>query len=147
MGFGHRMFLIVDGDRIIRIPSARFGRIYDGDEMLPEYAGQRVRCADIMIQLEERRLTGWYREWYYLLPFDRTGRVDRDEVLRGAALAMDANPLLLHTDQRVEDSNVVDSRGRFAKARLTHEHRWEPGHQLRKHLLDLALGRQRRGGQ
>lgn len=144
MGFGQRVFFIEDGDRVVRVPSARFTRIYDGIEPLPAYAGQRVRCADIMVQLEDRRLTGWYREWYYLLPFDDTGRVDRDEVLRGAALALDAHPLLpCEREERDARSNVVDSRSRFAQARLKAEVRWQPGHRLRQQILDWALGRKR----
>lgn len=146
MGFGHRVFFIEEDERVVRIPTARFTRIYDGIEALPAYAGQRVRCADVMIQLEDRRFTGWYREWYYFLPFDDSGRVDRDEVLRGAALAMDAHPLL--PGEREADggrSNVVDLRSRFAKVRLEHEVRWQPGHRLRKQLLDLALGRRPSG--
>ena len=111
---------------------------------MPEYAGQRVRCADVMVELEDRRLTGWYREWYYLLPFDSAGKVDRDESMRGAVLAMEANPLFLESVGDAEErSNVVSARGRFARAQLAHQFRWEPGHRLRQQILDVALGRKR----
>ncbi|MBI4863367.1 MAG: hypothetical protein HY815_24340 [Candidatus Riflebacteria bacterium] len=147
MGFGHRFFFVEDGDRIVRIPATRFQRIHDGKETLPGYAGQRVRCAHVMVQLEGRLLTGWYREWYFLLPFDGTGKVDRDEELRGVGLVMEATPLalsFLEDNRDHKHSNVVQARGKFAKMQLDNEFRWTPGQQLRKHLLDLALGRQPR---
>ena len=144
MGFGHRVFLVDEQDVLRRVPSAKLERMYNGQESLPEFAGQRVRCADVMVELENRVLTGWYREWYYLLPFDSTGKVDRDESMRGAVLAMEANPLFLGpSGDDAERSNVVSARGRFAKVQLAHQFRWEPGHRLRQQILDLALGRKR----
>lgn len=144
MGFGHRVFLVYEQDVLRRVPSAKFERMYNGQESLPEYAGQRVRCADVMVELENRALTGWYREWYYLLPFDTAGKVDRGESMRGARLAMEAAPNLIPWfttgDER---SNVVSAHGRFAKVRLAHEFGWEPGHRLCQQILDIALGRKR----
>lgn len=98
-----------------------------------------------MVELENRVLTGWYREWYYLLPFDICGKVDRDETMRGAVLAMRAAPGLGFDASTSDDPpNVISASGRFAKARLAHEFRWEPGHRLRQEILDLALGRKHR---
>lgn len=144
MGFGNRYFFIEDDDRIVRIPTARYERIYDSQEKLPEYAGRRVRCAHVMVQLEGRELTGLYQEWYYLLPFDVTGGVDRNEDLRGVGLVMEAMPFPIPSivgESRREIANVVDAQSKFAKRELDALFRWEPDVRLRIKILDLALGR------
>lgn len=144
MGLGLRIYFIVEGDRIIPVPKAKYLRVYSRSEALRQNAGTRIRCAEIAVDLENRTPTGWYREVYHLLPFDDDGLVDREETFRGVHLALDAAPPLLSSQEPEGDgSNIVPARGRFAKAQLDHQFRWQPGHRLRQQILDLALGRRR----
>ena len=50
MSIGVRV-MFVGGDRIIRVPLRRFDRLFDRNfnEAMPEYAGQRVRCAMVYV--------------------------------------------------------------------------------------------------
>lgn len=143
MGLGLRIYFILDGDRIVPMPQAKYLRVYDRSEALRQFAGVRIRCAEIAVDLENRAPTGRYREVYHLLPFDDDGLVDRKETFRGVHLALDAAPPLLSSQEPEGGSNIIPARGRFAKAQLDHQFRWQPGHRLRQQILDLALGRKR----
>ncbi len=57
MGFGMRIFLIDEDDKIKRIPVTRFQRIHEGDpkESLLEYKNSRIRFAEIVLKLENRK--------------------------------------------------------------------------------------------
>jgi len=88
MSIGIRV-MFVDGDRIIRVPLRRFDRLFDRDlnEAMPEYAGQRVRCAMVYVELADRKPVEVVRIDYMVLPLDPEGRVDADLQSRKLMLA------------------------------------------------------------
>lgn len=56
MGIGIRVFLIDDNDSLQRLPLARLERLlhFDRRESLHLYAGKRVRCAMVVVEVEGR---------------------------------------------------------------------------------------------
>ena len=56
MGFGIRIFLIDEDDKITRIPATRFERIRQRDpkELLSEYKNSRIRYAEIILELKNK---------------------------------------------------------------------------------------------
>lgn len=57
MGLGYRVFIVNDYDSLQRISLAKYERLYreDSQERLLEYAGQKVRCALVILLVEERK--------------------------------------------------------------------------------------------
>ncbi|HAV24363.1 MAG TPA: hypothetical protein DCX46_12930, partial [Bacteroidetes bacterium] len=57
MGDTLRIIVVHSDDSLRRIPNTRFNRLKDGDpyERFPEYAGERVRCVEIIAHLHQRQ--------------------------------------------------------------------------------------------
>ncbi len=81
MCLGLRLYIVSDDDSLVRIPWARYERMVNRDpkERLPRYAGQRVRCVEVVLELEKREPIAIRRINYSLLKFDAHGRVDAIE--------------------------------------------------------------------
>ena len=96
MGYGHRFFLFPNDGSMRRISMRFFEAVYASEILLPEYAGQRIRTAHVILELENRRpvnilmIDGTY--WH----FDDKGdiRKAREEMMIEAmnALASFTNP-------------------------------------------------------
>jgi len=57
MGFGLKIFFIDKDDVIKKIPLSHFERIYarDPKEIFPEYKDSRIRYAEVVVELENRK--------------------------------------------------------------------------------------------
>ncbi len=80
MGFGFRVFLIDEEDKIIRIPTSRFDRLRNRDlkEALIQHKDSRIRYAMVILQLENRKPISIVQIDYSYLLFDSEGRIDPD---------------------------------------------------------------------
>ena len=80
VGFGFRVFLIDEEDKIIRIPTSRFDRLRNRDpkEALIQYKDSRIRYAMVILQLENRKPISTVQIDYSYLLFDSEGRIDPD---------------------------------------------------------------------
>jgi len=85
MGIGIRVFLIDDNGTLHRISMARLDRLlhFDGRESLHLYAGKRVRCAMVVVEVEGRQVLAIRNIDCFLLPFDAKGRINRKSGKRG----------------------------------------------------------------
>ena len=56
IGTGLRVFLVDDNDTLQRLSMARLERLlrFDAGEHLLQYAGKRIRCAMVILQVEGR---------------------------------------------------------------------------------------------
>ncbi len=125
MGLGLRLYIVNDDDSLVRIPWARYEGMLKRDpkERLPQYAGQRVRCVEVVLELENREPIAIIRIDYFLLKFDARGRVDATEQKREMMLALDLLSLPNFPD---EPRKVIKASHRFAKRRLEHSFKWMP---------------------
>ena len=85
MGIGFRVFLIDDNDSLQRLSMARYQRLIDGElgERLPQYAGKRVRCAMVYLEVEGRTPQSIIRIDYTIMPLDeKVGSIDRKKKKR-----------------------------------------------------------------
>ncbi|HRE72632.1 hypothetical protein [Accumulibacter sp.] len=136
MSIGVRV-MFVDGDRIIRVPLRRFDRLFDRDfnEAMPEYAGQRVRCAMVYVELADRKPVEVVRIDYMVLPLDPEGRVDADLQSRKLMLAGEMFGFgMTGTAER-----VVDFGPYLAEKQYRAEYKWKPTENEERALVDLAL--------
>ncbi|WP_299160318.1 hypothetical protein [Accumulibacter sp.] len=136
MSIGVRI-LFLDGDRIIRVSQRRFERLVDRDlnEAMPEYAGQRLRCAMVYVQLADRKPVEVVRIDYMVLPLDPEGRVDADLQSRKMMLAGEMFGFgMTGTAER-----VVDFGPYLAEKQYRAEYKWKPTENEERALVDLAL--------
>jgi hypothetical protein len=136
MSIGVRI-LFLDGDRIIRVSQRRFERLVDRDlnEAMPEYAGQRIRCAMVYVQLADRKPVEVVRIDYMVLPLDPEGRLDADLQSRKMMLAGEMFGFgMTGTAER-----VVDFGPYLAEKQYRAEYKWKPTENEERALVDLAL--------
>jgi hypothetical protein len=78
VGIGCRRFIVDDEGRIVRLKNTLFERLLRDPQhhTMPALAGQRVRMAEILVQLAERRPICVVRRVYYVASFDEAGRLD-----------------------------------------------------------------------
>jgi hypothetical protein len=134
---GLRIFIIDDDDTPRRLSVARFDRLNRGDpgERLPEYAGRRMRCAIVILELEERRPLAIARIDQALLSFDAEGRIDADEQLRQARLAVETLSLPIEPLP-----GVIEAGDRFARRRYAHEFKWTLEPAVEAAIADAIFG-------
>ena len=125
MGIGFRVFLVDDNDSLQRISMVRLNRLlhFDRRESLQQYAGKRVRCAMVFLEVAGRQVLAIRNIDYFLLSFDDKGRIDKKEWEKGLRLGMELLPSL--RDEQYPQQ-VIDAQHRFSKRRYQHEFKWKP---------------------
>jgi hypothetical protein len=138
MGIGLRVFLIHDDDSIIHLSVERYNRVLHRDpkELLPQYAGRRVRCAIAVLEVIDRKPKRIRELECSFLQFDSEGRLDNEEMEREARYAMDLLPPLAES----EESPIVDARYLFAQRRLQQQFRWTPTPEIETAIEYSILG-------
>jgi len=140
MGVSLRIFLVNDDDSIKRLPLTRYERLMRGDpkERLPEYAGKRVRYAEVAVELADRKPISILRMLYFIMSFDSEGRIDTSERQKESRLAME---LLLPLGSDGQSGQVIDAQHHFAKRRYDNEYRWVPSPEIEAEIVRAVFGR------
>lgn len=138
MGFGFRIFLIDEADKIIRIPATRFDRIRDRDpkESFPQYKNSRIRYAMVILELENRKPISIARIDYGYLAFDSEGRVDQKFLDAENLTAVSMIPPIPFPG---ESPNIVHAGNKFAEKRFKNEFTWLPTSELEQTICDEAF--------
>ena len=134
MGIGCRVFLVDDNDCLQRLPLARLERLlhFDRRESLPQYAGKRIRCVMVFLQVAGRQVLSIRNIDYFLLHFDAKGRIDKKEWEKGMRLGMDLLPPVLNGGH---PKQVINAQHRFAKRRYEHEFKWKPSRKVEEAVV------------
>jgi hypothetical protein len=138
MGVGYRVFLIDDNDSLQRISMVRLNRLlhFDRRESFQQYAGKRVRCAMVFLEVAGRQVLAITHIEYFLLQFNDKGRIDKREWEKGMRLGMELLPSL-HDEQYPQQ--VIDAQHRFAKRRYEHEFKWNPSRKVEHAIADFVF--------
>lgn len=136
MGLTCRRFLIGKDGVIHRISNKRFERMVRNPENEPisGFANQRIRCADLVIELVDRHTVDVCRATFAILEFDHRGCLDTGRFEKQQVALVDAmlEPLL---SDRKATSNIIDASQRFVAQGGT----WAPTKALRGQIDKAAL--------
>jgi hypothetical protein len=102
---------------------------------MPALAGQRVRMAEILVQLAERRSIRVLRRVYYVVSFDDAGRLDTTR-FQEQQWALAESALDRAFTVPGDDSHVLDAASRF----IAQGGRWRPSNDLAQRIVHAALG-------
>ena len=129
MGFGFRIYFIDEDDKITRIPLTRFERIRDRDpkESLAEYKNSRIRYAEVILELENKKPVSIARIVYCYLQFDSEGKVDKEYLNTEVRVAISMMPTITLPG---EPENVINANDRFAQKRFKDEFTWTPSFEM-----------------
>lgn len=138
MGFGFRIFLIDEADKIIRIATARFDRLRDRDpkESLAQYKNSRIRYAMVILELENRKPISIVRVDYGYLALDFEGRVDKKFLDTESMTAVSMIPPIPLPG---ESPNIVRASDKFAERRFKNEFTWSPTPELEQSICNEAF--------
>ena len=134
-----RFVLVNSNDEVVRLPQARFQRMLSCPlrDSLPEFAGQRVRAAEVVVQLENRRPVYVCRVVYHYLHFGQKGEFDYDRYMKDEVTVMEAGSP--HFDLKPHDPKVIEAAQRFAARRRDHSVWWRPSPELEEAIMEAAL--------
>ena len=84
MGIGYRRFIVDDEGTLVQLRNTIFDRLLRDPQhhSMPALAGQRVRMAEILVQLADRRPIRVVRRVYFIVGFDEAGRLDTTRFLK-----------------------------------------------------------------
>jgi hypothetical protein len=135
MGLSTRTFVLDHSDRIHRLPSSKYFEMLSAPESLtiPAFASQRVRAASATVELTDRSPLRVVRLVFFLLEFDETGTLKRDQLMRQVAAVIDRGL----AESPASDDVVVDAASRF----IVRGGRWKPTPALERSLSAAALGK------
>ena len=138
MGVAFRNFLIDREDCMYRLPNITFARMLDDpfSRGLPRFSGQRVRMADVAVEIINRQPIRVVRTSFSILTFDGQGFLDRTAFERHqyarAELAL-APALGLPS----RGKSLVEDRVKF----IDHGGRWNPSNAIMRLIEKAALSR------
>lgn len=138
MGLSFRRFLIAQDESIYRLATSKFDRMLrdPGNHGLPYFAGQRVRMADVVVELDGRVPVRVLRRTFAMLAFDTDGHIDSGKfVKQQRALAESA--LAPALDAPRSKGAILDATDRF----IAQGGAWQPSGALARAIDAAALGR------
>jgi hypothetical protein len=137
-------FVIENDGTFWRLPKRALYRILQqrDDATHPEFAGQRVRYAQLDVCYEGDDAYSVGRATFHTLKFDAAGRLDEDDVLSQQQLAIQ----LLDDPDDIDDPRRREARITTVNEEFALRFQWTPTPELRELLFAAALGNKRSGG-
>ncbi len=134
-----RLFFVSDVDEVFRVPNTKFERLLRGssEENAERFAGKRVRAAEIIVKLENRKPVQVLRAIYYYLHFNEKGILDYDRFLKDGGIVANAGIPDIYA-QKVQ-GNLINARQEFAKRQRDHTVWWKPNMELERNILDASI--------
>jgi len=138
MGAALRIFLVGDDDSLDRIPAARYGRLIQRDPRvrLPRYAGKRVRCAAVYLELMAREPLAILGVQYFLVHFDGEGRLDPDRLEKEARFT---DPPASPFGQEPRSTLFLPPTERVLEGQYGLEREWVPTPALKRAIIEEAF--------
>ena len=150
IGLSCKVFIINEDDTVRRIPYALYERLVKGKsaDRSQEYAGKRVRCAVVWVEIMKRRPLRIHDIDYILLPFNNKGRIDISEWERKRKVGMEIEAarikeFLSSVLRKDKMSNLVEAQHRFLKKRYDHEFTWKPNRKIKEEILTHIFGKRK----
>jgi hypothetical protein len=137
VNYSIRTYILGPDDTLYRLASAKFSRMVDDPEShrLERFAGQRVRMAEVIVEVRDRAPRAVVRLVYEMLGFDADGRLDRAAFMRQnvalAELAID--PVIPRLVEK--EKGVIDAGSRF----VARGGSWQPSAALEQKILSAAF--------
>jgi len=143
MGIGLRVFYIKDDDSIVRISWPRYEKLIyrKPGGNFPDFAGEKVRFAQVGVVFENRKPISVCYDNYYILTFDSQGWPDKEIHHQERRLMSEvASQPMLHPFFRKHEPNVIDANNRFAKRRYEYLYKWKPSEKIVAQIGLLIFG-------
>jgi hypothetical protein len=137
MSFSSRLFLLSSDDTLHALAANAFMRMLRREEncRIPDFAGQRVRQADIVIEMVDRSPVRVVHRTFCVLDVDTNGLLDVER-LNLQQFARVEDVLAQPSGEARSAAVVVEAANRF----IAQGGSWEPDDRLRRRIYAAALG-------
>lgn len=140
MGLSSRLFLLGSDDTLHGLAGTAFMRMLRQEDTarLPDFAGQRVRLASLVVELADREPRRVLRTSFSIVDFGTDGLLDVAR-LNAQQIARVDSLMAGVLGEPCRGAAVVDAATRF----IARGGSWQPDHQLLRRIEAAALGRLR----
>lgn len=137
MGLTCRRLFVANGGGLYRISNAKFDRMmrYPASERVGLFAGQRIRSAELLVELVERKPYRVRRVTFAIFQFDDQGCIDveRYDKQQFALVNLAIDPVL---GSSKPTQNILDATDKF----VAQGGSWSPTGLLKNQIEKAALG-------
>ncbi|MFP3647678.1 hypothetical protein [Paraburkholderia sp. SIMBA_054] len=143
MGYSVRTFLIAGDDTVWRLASNRLWQmLHDpASQCLPAFAGQRIRTADVIVELKAREPVQVVRRTFFILTFDPEGHIDLGKFGKQQSALAELFMAPVSAFNSDHNQTIVEAASRF----IAQGGQWVPSSALARIIDELALGQRRCG--
>lgn len=143
MGLSYRFFIYRE-DEIKKIPYAKYQRFFDGEAEFLEYAGETLNMAEIIVEVENKKVVGVIRSSFYLQKVTDEGTQDKEfeqDKMRHAINQMEPLDIDVFNDgiKKETPKTVIDASSRFEERRLDARCVWEPEYKVVRLIEEIAF--------
>ena len=137
MGLSSRLFLLSGDDTLHSLASTAFMRMLRQEEIarLPDFTGQRVRLASLVVELSDRTPLRAVRRSFCVIDIGAHGLLDVER-LNTQQMALMGDPLAHSRQVPAPATAVVDAASRF----IARGGSWKPDDRLLRRIDAAALG-------
>jgi hypothetical protein len=134
------VFVLDQAGDLFRLPSSTFSAMMSSPDENPlvRFASKRIRAAEAVVELQDRRPRRVVRVVYFMLPFDEAGILDKATLMRQSAASLDAYAEAV-ASKSARPETVVDATSRL----MVRGGRWTPAAEFERAIRDAALGKTR----
>jgi len=107
------------------------------EEKTKRFGGKRVRTAEIIVKVENRKPIKVLRAIYYYLHFDEKGILDYDRFMKDCGIVANAGFPDFYVEKA--QNNLINAQKEFAKRQRNHTVWWKPSMQVERNILDASI--------
>jgi hypothetical protein len=122
-GIGVRIFIFHDDGTVKRVSHRRFDAFHNENEIFPEYAGKNLRCAFVIVVLNNRKPVQIKAIDPIRLHFEADGSCNQVMLNRKKLLSQKSNS---HAVKTGNSDVVIDLDVHTAQRQLERDFRWQP---------------------
>jgi hypothetical protein len=140
MNHSIRVFAVLDDGSIKKLAKNKFYNLNRNEKeaTFPEFSNRKVRIAEFIVELENRKPIRIIREFYNIYFFDDEGRID-DEGLR-VQLDLLAKTFFKEDDDKISiKGNVIDATNIFLERRIETQYKWHPDESMKNMLYEKVF--------
>ncbi len=137
MGYSKRIIFFNPDGTCRKISIARFKKLWDytTEASFPEYAGIKIKCAIVYVEVRRHRVLRIVKTDYILLHFDNKGGLDKEEIIT----ALKSKLYLLKSEQIRQKSKITEITSLINRKESTCSYKWIPDKWEESSIGEIAL--------
>ncbi|MCF8240757.1 MAG: hypothetical protein K9J16_05170 [Melioribacteraceae bacterium] len=134
-----RVYAVMDDNSIKKLANNRFYNLHRNDKhaAFPEFRNSKVKIAEFIVEIENRKPIRIINEFYNYYSFDDEGRINEDKFRVQLELIMNS---IFKEDEISIRGNVIDATAIFLKKRIETQYKWHPDEDMKNRLLEKIFG-------